>query len=91
MLKTSAGPSLNVLISTGGVCSSIRSKKLFYQPDEDASDARRAGPFWCSRSQSISACACFTRATCTATFDLTFGSPFVGALLAAPARCTRIA
>jgi hypothetical protein len=52
MLKTSAGPSLNILISTGGVCQSVRSKKLFYQLDEDASDARNAGPFWCSRTQS---------------------------------------
>ncbi|HEV2298154.1 MAG TPA: hypothetical protein VGR72_06525 [Candidatus Acidoferrales bacterium] len=52
MLKTSTAPSLNVLISTGSVCQSVRSKKLFYQPDEDASDARTAGPFWCSRTQS---------------------------------------
>jgi hypothetical protein len=52
MLKSSAGPSLNVLISTGGICRSVRSKKLFYQQDEDASDARHAGPFWCSRTQS---------------------------------------
>ena len=53
MLKTSAGPSLNVLISTGQICSSVRSKKLFYQQDEDASDARNAGPFWCTRTQSV--------------------------------------
>ena len=52
MLKTSTGPSLNVLISTGEVCRSVRSKKLFYQRDEDASDARSAAPFWCSRTQS---------------------------------------
>ena len=52
MLKTSTAPSLNVLISTGAVCQSVRSKKIFYQQDEDASDARTAGPFWCSRTQS---------------------------------------
>ena len=52
MLKSSAGPSLNVLISTGEICRSVRSKKLFYQQDEDASDARNAAPFWCSRTQS---------------------------------------
>lgn len=51
MLKSSAAPSLNVLISTGQICRSVRSKKLFYQQDEDASDARSAGPFWCSRTQ----------------------------------------
>lgn len=27
-------------------------KKLFYQQDEDASEARDAAPFWCSRTQS---------------------------------------
>ncbi len=52
MLKSSTGPSLNVLISTGEICRSVRSKKLFYQQDEDASDGRNAGPFWCSRTQS---------------------------------------
>ena len=52
MLKSSAGPSLNVLISTGEICRSVRSKKLFYQHEEDESDARNAGPFWCSRTQS---------------------------------------
>ncbi len=52
MLKSSAGPSLNVLISTGEICRSVRAKKLFYQQDEDASDARSAAPFWCSRTQS---------------------------------------
>jgi hypothetical protein len=52
MLKSSAAPSLNVLISTGQICRSVRSKKLFYQQDEDASEARNAGPFWCARSQS---------------------------------------
>lgn len=44
-------PSLNVLISTGEVCRSMRSKKLFYQQDEDASPASSAAPFWCSRTQ----------------------------------------
>ena len=52
MLKPSAGPSLHVLISTGEICRSVRSKKLFYQQDEDESDARSAAPFWCSRTQS---------------------------------------
>jgi len=52
MLKSSAGSSLNVLISTGEICRSVRSKKLFYQHDEDESDARSAAPFWCSRTQS---------------------------------------
>ncbi|HXT86521.1 MAG TPA: hypothetical protein VN745_05835 [Verrucomicrobiae bacterium] len=52
MLKSPAGPSLNILISTGQICQSIRSKKLFYQDEEDASDARNAGPFWCGRTQS---------------------------------------
>ena len=52
MLKSSAAPSLNILISTGQICCSVRSKKLFYQQDEDASEARNAGPFWCARSQS---------------------------------------
>lgn len=53
MLKSSPAPSLNVLISTGQICRSVRSKKLFYQQDEDASDARNAGPFWCSRTQRL--------------------------------------
>jgi len=52
MMNPSVGPSLNVLISTGEICRSVRAKKLFYQQDEDASDARSAGPFWCSRTQS---------------------------------------
>jgi len=52
MLKPTAGPSLNVLISTGEICRSVRSKKLFYEHDEEGSDARNAGPFWCSRTQS---------------------------------------
>jgi hypothetical protein len=52
MPNPAAMPSLNLLISTGEICQSIRSKKLFYEPEEDASDARNAGPFWCGRSQS---------------------------------------
>ena len=51
MLKSSAAPSLNVLISNGEICRSVRSKKLFYQHEEE-SDARSAAPFWCSRTQS---------------------------------------
>ncbi len=51
MLNSSTAPSLNILISTGEVCRSMRSKKLFYQQDEDASPAANAGPFWCSRTQ----------------------------------------
>ncbi|MFZ0462931.1 MAG: hypothetical protein WAL82_11040 [Candidatus Acidiferrales bacterium] len=45
------GPSLNVVISTGEICRSVRSKKLFYQQDEDTSEARNGAPFWCSRAQ----------------------------------------
>lgn len=52
MTNPSAGPSLNVLISAGEICRSVRSKKLFYEQDDDASDARSAAPFWCSRTQS---------------------------------------
>ncbi|HLW83424.1 MAG TPA: hypothetical protein VKS20_15400 [Candidatus Acidoferrales bacterium] len=52
MPNPAAMPSLNVLISTGQICQSIRSKKLFYESEEDASDARNAGPFWCGRTQS---------------------------------------
>lgn len=52
MSNAAPGPSLNVLISTGQICQSIRSKKLFYEAEEDASDARNAGPFWCGRTQS---------------------------------------
>ncbi|MHB8525926.1 MAG: hypothetical protein ACYC92_00940 [Candidatus Acidiferrales bacterium] len=52
MTNSSAGTSLNRLIATGEICRSLRSKQLFYQQDEDASDARSAGPFWCSRTQS---------------------------------------
>jgi hypothetical protein len=51
--KTSATGSLNHLISSGEVCSHLRSKKLFYQSDEDASDITNAGPFWCARTQSL--------------------------------------
>jgi hypothetical protein len=45
--------SLNELIRSGEICSSLRSKKLFYQTDEDASDVSNAGPFWCARTQSL--------------------------------------
>jgi len=51
--KTPAVRSLNELISTGEICSKLRSKKLFYQTDEDASDITNAGPFWCARTQSL--------------------------------------
>lgn len=51
MLKSSAAPSLSALISAGEICRSVRSKKLFYQQDEEASGASNAGPFWCSRTQ----------------------------------------
>ena len=45
--------SLNELIRTGEICRSLRSKKLFYQTDEDASEVSNAGPFWCARTQSL--------------------------------------
>ncbi|HUJ30683.1 MAG TPA: hypothetical protein VLY23_05340 [Candidatus Acidoferrum sp.] len=45
--------SLNELIRTGEVCRSLRSKKLFYQTEEEASDITSAGPFWCARTQSL--------------------------------------
>jgi hypothetical protein len=45
--------SLNELIRTGEICSKLRSKKLFYQPEEDASAVENAGPFWCARTQSL--------------------------------------
>ncbi len=51
--KTPAVRSLNELISTGEICRSLRSKKLFYQTDEHASDVTNAGPFWCARTQSL--------------------------------------
>jgi hypothetical protein len=51
--KAPAVQSLNELIRTGEICSSLRSKKLFYQTEEDASDIANAGPFWCSRTQSL--------------------------------------
>jgi hypothetical protein len=46
-------PSLNELIRTGNVCRDLRSKKLFYQTEEDASEVSNAGPFWCARTQSL--------------------------------------
>jgi len=51
--KTPVVRSLNELIRTGEICSKLRSKKLFYQTDEDASDITNAGPFWCARTQSL--------------------------------------
>jgi hypothetical protein len=45
--------SLNELIRTGEICRSLRSKKLFYQTEEDASAIENAGPFWCARTQSL--------------------------------------
>jgi hypothetical protein len=44
--------SLNELIRTGEICQSLRSKKLFYQVEGEASDISNAGPFWCTRTQS---------------------------------------
>jgi hypothetical protein len=44
---------LNEMIRTGEICQSLRSKKLFYQTEEDASDVSNAGPFWCLRTQSL--------------------------------------
>lgn len=45
--------SLNELIRMGEICRSLRSKKLFYQMEEDASAVENAGPFWCARTQSL--------------------------------------
>jgi hypothetical protein len=45
--------SLNQLIRTGDICKSLRSKKLFYQTEEEASPVENAGPFWCSRTQKL--------------------------------------
>jgi hypothetical protein len=45
--------SLNELIRAGEICRDLRSKKLFYQTDEDASEVSNAGPFWCARTQSL--------------------------------------
>jgi hypothetical protein len=53
MIMNSTTRSLNELIRTGEICSSLRSKKLFYQVEEDASDVTNAGPFWCGRTQSL--------------------------------------
>lgn len=43
--------SLQQLIETGEVCQCLRSKELFYQSGEEASDAH--GPFWCVHTQSL--------------------------------------
>jgi hypothetical protein len=53
MPNGSTGSDLNEMIRSGEICSSLRSKKLFYQSDEDASDISNAGPFWCRRTQSL--------------------------------------
>jgi hypothetical protein len=45
--------SLNELIRSGEICRSLRSKKLFYQDEASASDVLNAGPFWCTRTQSL--------------------------------------
>jgi hypothetical protein len=45
--------SLNEMIRSGEICTSLRSKKLFYQTDEEASDIVNAAPFWCTRTQSL--------------------------------------
>ena len=49
---------LSVLISSGQVCSSLRSKQLFYDTeDHDRVDAHHTGevngPFWCTLTQSL--------------------------------------
>lgn len=49
----SAGASLQALIRTGEVCRCLRSKKLFYQDETDASDAANSAPFWCAQTQSL--------------------------------------
>jgi hypothetical protein len=51
--KPPAGRGLNELIRAGEICSKLRSKKMFYQSEEDASDAEHSGPFWCARTQSL--------------------------------------
>jgi hypothetical protein len=47
-----AEASLSVLIRQGEVCRCLRSKKLFYQTEEDDSPAANAAPFWCQKTQS---------------------------------------
>lgn len=51
--KGSADRGLNELIRAGEICSKLRSKKMFYQADEEASDIAYSGPFWCARTQSL--------------------------------------
>jgi hypothetical protein len=51
--KASAVHGLNELIRAGEICSKLRSKKMFYQADEEASEVRYSGPFWCARTQSL--------------------------------------
>lgn len=51
--KGSAGRGLNELIRAGEICSKLRSKMMFYQADEEASEITYSGPFWCARTQSL--------------------------------------
>lgn len=51
--KASTAPGLNELIRAGEICCKLRSKKMFYQADEEASEVAYSGPFWCARTQSL--------------------------------------
>lgn len=51
--KAPASRGLNELIRAGEICSKLRSKKMFYQMDEEASPIESSGPFWCGRTQSL--------------------------------------
>jgi hypothetical protein len=56
MVEKSSGfaeASLSVLIRQGEVCRCLRSKKLFYQSEDDESPAANAAPFWCLNTQSV--------------------------------------
>lgn len=53
MAETSETRGLNELIRAGEICSKLRSKKMLYQSDEDASPVEHSGPFWCARTQSL--------------------------------------
>ena len=49
---------LSVLIASGTVCSSLRSKQLFYDTDDhdrvdEHHSAEVSGPFWCTETQSV--------------------------------------
>ena len=48
-----AEASLNALMRRGEVCRCLRSKKLFYQSEDDESPAASAAPFWCSQTQAV--------------------------------------